>query len=105
MSLFIAVRGESVRVEARAHSAAYAEAFQQRSHELAAGLADRGLALGTLTADAPGDRGRQSSAGDAGQPGAGRGEPHAHGQPDRRGGGGPERDPDQPRPRGLRAIA
>ena len=103
VSLFIAVRGDSVRVEARAHAAAYAHALNQRSHELASGLADHGLALGSLSTDLPGDRASHSNT-DGGGAGA---------RSDRRdaaGTGGdadrdPDRDPNNPGRRGLRAIA
>jgi hypothetical protein len=98
VSLLIAVRGEQVRVEARAHSAAYADVLHQRSDELAAGLAQRGLVLGSLSADVTGERAAQHQPHQQeerpGRPPAG-----ADPAPD------PDPKPDRPRPRGLRAIA
>ena len=97
VSLLIALRGEHVRVEARAHSAIYADVIHQRADELASGLADRGLVLGSLSADVSGER-------------AGHSTPQ---QPDERSGRrsgedrapDPEPRPDRPPPRGVRAIA
>jgi len=96
VALWIGVRGESVRVEAHAHSAAYAEALNRRADELAAGLADRGLVLGSLSADVQGDaaprpdpRGQDHHT-----------ERHEPSDPD-----GTDLHPSHPRPRGLRAIA
>ena len=97
VALWIAVRGESVRVEARAHNAAYADAINQRADELASGLADRGLQLGSMSADVAGDRAGHQQA-----------EPQQ--RDDRRRAAEPDRpddgpEPDRPRPRGVRAIA
>lgn len=98
VSLLIAVRGEQVRVEARAHSAVYADVLHQRSDELASGLAERGLVLGSLSADVTGERAAQH-------------QPHQQDErPGRRPAGAdpapdPDPQPDRPRPRGLRAIA
>jgi hypothetical protein len=98
VSLLIALRGEHVRVEARAHSAIYADVIHQRADELASGLADRGLVLGSLSADVSGEHAAHST-------------PQ---QPDERSGrrSGQDRAPDpeprpdgRPRPRGVRAIA
>jgi hypothetical protein len=97
VALWIAVRGESVRVEARAHNAAYADALNQRADELAANLADRGLQLGSLSAGVAGERSGQPSA--EPQPRDDRRRPA---EPDRHDDG---TDPNQPRPRGVRAIA
>ncbi|HWM88593.1 MAG TPA: hypothetical protein VNO33_22240 [Kofleriaceae bacterium] len=99
VALWIAIRGESVRVDARAQSAAYADVLHQRADELASGLADRGLVLGSLSADVSGDQTPRSRDRDPdAQP-----RPHHHADPD------PPTDtdqrPTQPRPRGLRAIA
>ncbi|HKE15372.1 MAG TPA: hypothetical protein VKB80_10925 [Kofleriaceae bacterium] len=99
VSLLIAVRGDSVRIEARAHSAVYADSLHQRADELASGLAEHGLHLGSLSADVAGDRAAQQP---APQPDDRPGR-HRAPEPDRS--ADPDPTPTRPRPRGLRAIA
>ncbi len=97
VSLLIALRGEHVRVEARAHSAVYADVLHQRADELATGLAERGLVLGSLSADVSGERAAQSPPQQQDERSDRR--PAGAREPD------PEPRPDRPRPRGVRAIA
>jgi hypothetical protein len=96
VALWIGVRGESVRIEARAHSAAYADALNRGAGDLAAGLADRGLQLGSLSADLQRDS--------APRPDPREREPAPHRDASSRH-EPTEPEPGHPRPRGVRAIA